>query len=114
MKDIADGYLEEEGKPVLPTDNYTLVGYCTADNLPGFVLDPPRGKAIRVALVFFFFSKAHDTEGLQIHKLEVLEPDQVKDAALRMQKLRTLTMHVRAGLQTAEKRSHDFALGSSG
>ena len=54
VKDVADSYLEEEGKTVLPTDNYTLVGYCTADNLPGFVLDPPRGKALRVVLVFFF------------------------------------------------------------
>ena len=53
VKDIADGYLEEDGKAVLPTDNYTLVGYCTADNLPSFVLDPPRGKPVRVALVFF-------------------------------------------------------------
>ena len=61
-----------------------------------------------------FFSKADDTEGLQIHKLEVLEPDQVKDAAMCMQKLRKLTMRVRAGVQTTEKRSHDLALGSSG
>ena len=56
VKDIADGYLEEEGKTVVPTENYTLVGYCTADSLPGFVLDPPRGKNLRAALVFFFKS----------------------------------------------------------
>lgn len=61
-----------------------------------------------------FFTKADDTDGLQIHKLEALEPDQVKDAATCMQKLRKLTMRVRVGVQTSEKRSHDLALGSSG
>lgn len=55
VKGIADGYLEEEGKAFVPTENYTLVGYCTADSLPGLVLDPPRGKALRVALVSFFY-----------------------------------------------------------
>ena len=65
-------------KEYSPNDGYTLVGYCTANNLPQFVLDPPRGKPHRVALVVF--ARADETDGLQMHKFEILEPENVKTA----------------------------------
>ena len=33
--------------------NYSLVGYCSIDDLAGFRLDPPRGKTARAALALF-------------------------------------------------------------
>ena len=90
--------------------SHTLVGYCSMDSLPGFRLDPPRGKNFRVAVALF--TKADEKEGLHIHKLEYIEPDQVNQAVLCMQKLRRLSKGVRA--VSTEKRSHSVALGSSG
>ena len=53
-----------------------------------------------------------DDEGLHIHKLEYIEPDQVNDAVVCMQKLRELSKRVRS--QSGEKRSHVLDLGSAG
>ena len=78
-------------------------------SLPGFCLDPPRGKSFRVALVLL--SRADD-EGLHNHKLQYIEPDQVNDAVVCMQKLRELSKRVRS--VSSEKRSRGLALDSAG
>ena len=80
------------------------------DNLPGFRLDPPRGKNFRVAVVLF--TKADEKEGLHIHKLEYIEPEQVKEAVLCMQKLRRLSKGVHT--VSTDKRSHSVALVNEG
>ena len=80
------------------------------DGLPGFRLDPRRGKMFRVAVVLF--TKADEKEGLHIHKLEYIEPEQVNEAVLCMQKLRRLSKGVHT--VSTEKRSHSVALGQEG
>ena len=89
-----------------PIGSHTLVGYCSMDSLPGFRLDPPRGKNFRVAVVLF--TKADKKEGLHIHKQEYIEPGQVKEAVLCMQKLHRLSKGVHT--VSTEKRSHSVAL----
>ena len=106
VKDVASIY----GTVDQPVGNHTLVGYCSMDSLPGFRLDPPRGKTFRVALVLL--SSAVEKEGLHIHKLEYIEPDQVNNAVVCMQKLRELSKRVRS--QSGEKRSHVLDLDSDG
>ena len=78
------------------------------DNLPGFRLDPPRGRNFRVALVLL--ARADEKEGLHIHKLEYIEPEQVNQAVVCMQKLRTLSKRVRS--VSTDKRTHSHALDS--
>ena len=78
------------------------------DRLPGFRLDPPRGKTFRVALALL--SSADEKEGLHIHKLEYIEPEQVNQAVVCMQKLRTLSKRVRS--VSTDKRTHSRALDS--
>ena len=78
VKDIANG----------GENNYTLVGYCSMGNLSGFILDPPRNRTSRNALVLF--RKADEEEGLHIQALEYIEPDQLESAIRCMKKLRTL------------------------
>ena len=85
VKDIAN----PDGSVDKPIGNHTLVGYCSMDSLPGFRLDPPRGKNFRVAVVLF--TSADENEGLHIHQLEYIEMDQVQHAVLCMQKLRRLS-----------------------
>ena len=106
VKDIANpaGTLED------PIGSHTLVGYCSMDQLPGFQLDPPRAKSSRVA--FVLFTKADETEGLHIHKLEYVEPSQVNDAIQCMRKLRALSKKVHTN--SKEKRSHSVALEHEG
>ena len=106
VKDVANpnGTIDE------PIGSHTLVEYCSMDGLPGFRLDPPRGKNFRVAVVLF--SKADEKEGLYIHKLEYVEPEQVKEAVLRMQKLRRLSKGVHT--VSTEKRSHSIPLAHEG
>ena len=87
-----------------PTDN-TTVGYCTVDTLPGFRLDPPRGKPTRCAICLF---TENDDEGLHIHKLEHIEPDQVDNAIACTRKLRKLCKRIHPG--STENRSHAVAL----
>ena len=87
---------------------HTLVGYCSLSNLAGFRLDPPRGKSERCALALF---SKKDDEGLHIHKLEYVEPDQVSNAVHCMRKLRTLCKQIRP--ETQEKRSHAVAMADS-
>jgi hypothetical protein len=105
VKDIAN----PEGTVDNPIGTYKTVGYCDVDSLPGFCLDPPRGRNFRVAVVLF--TKADEEEGLHIHKLEYIEPEQVAHAVLCMQKLRRLSKGVRS--VSTEKRSHSVALGSA-
>ena len=102
VKDVAN----PDGSVDKPVGNHTLVGYCSMDSLPGFRLDPPRGKNLRVALVLF--TKADDAEGLHIHQLEYIEMDQIKDATRCMQKLRKLSKGVHS--VSTEKRSHNITL----
>ena len=106
VNDIAntDGSLDK------PIGSHILIGYCSMDNLPGFRLDPPRGKVFRVAVVLF--TKADEKEGLHIHKLEYIEPEQMKEAVLCMQKLRRLSKGVHT--VSTEKRSHSVALEHEG
>ena len=104
VKDIAN----PEGSVDKPIGNHTLVGYCSMASLPGFSLDPPRGKTFRVALALL--SSADDKEGLHIHKLEYIEPEQVQQAVVCMQKLRALSKRVRS--VSSEKRSHSLAFDS--
>ena len=104
VKDVAHPNAHGAAQPVC----HTLVGYCSLSNLAGFRLDPPRGKTARCALALF---SKKDEEGLHIHKLEYVEPDQVADAIHCMRKLRTLCRQVRPGTQ--EKRSHAVAMADS-
>ena len=71
------------------------------DNISGFLLDPPRNRTSRNALVLF--SKADETEGLHIQALEYIEPDQLESAIRCMKKLRTLSKGVKS--VSTEKRS---------
>jgi hypothetical protein len=87
----------------------TTVGYCTLDNLPGFRLDPPRGKTMRSAICLV---TKKDDEGLHIHKLEYIEPDQVDNAIACMQKLRKLCKGIHP--ESKEKRSHAVTLAADG
>ena len=80
------------------------------DNMSGFRLDPPRGNNFRVAVVLF--TKADEKEGLHSHKLEIIEPEQVKEAVLCMQKLCRLSKGVHT--VSTEKRSHSVALVNEG
>ena len=106
VKDIA----HHDGTVDNPIDSYTLVGFCSMDNLPGFSLDPPRGKPFRVAVVLL--EKADEKEGLYIHKLEYIEPENVQQAVECFQKLRRLSKAVHP--VSTEKRSHSVDLDSSG
>ena len=66
-------------------------------------MDPPRGKAMRCALVLF---TKKDEEGFHIHKLECIEPDQVENAIACLRKLRTLSKKVQPVALVKEKRAH--------
>jgi hypothetical protein len=81
--------------------SYTLMGLCTLDNLTGFRLNPPRGKAVRCAI--FLFVK-RDDEGFHVHSLKNIEQDQVDKAVLRMQRLRKPCRSIRP--TGTDKRSH--------
>ena len=104
VKDIAN----PEGTVDDPIGSHTLVGYCSMASLPGFRLDPPRNKPYRFAVALR--SRA-DEEGFHVHKLELLEPDQLQNAILRMQKLRRLSKAVHP--VSTEKRSHAVDLNCS-
>ena len=74
-------------------------------DLTGFRLDPPRGKPTRCAVALF--TKA-DEEGFHIHKLEYIEPDQIKEATACFVKLRTLSKHVRPNCDLKRTHEHSF------
>ena len=78
---------------------YAVVGYCTADGLLSLKLDPPRGKPLRAAVALF---STVDDVGLQIHKLEHVEPENVQHAIASFRKLRTLSARINPS--SAEKR----------
>lgn len=99
--------VKDAANPKGSSNSYTTVGYCTLDNLAGFSLDPPRGKTKRCAIVLF---AKKDEEGLHVHKLEHVEPDQVENAILCVQKLRKLCRGIRPG--SGQKRSHAVSLGA--
>ena len=86
-------------------ESNTAVGYCTFGSLPGFRLDPPRGKPMRYAVALF---NKKDEEGLHIHKLEYIEPDQISNASKCIQKLRKLCTLIHP--ESAEKRSRSIFL----
>ena len=77
------------------------------DNLPGFRLDPPRGKKFRVALALI--TKV-DEEGFHVHKLEYIEAEHVDQAVECMRRLRKLSKSICSN--SSEKRSHAVALGA--
>ena len=91
------GAASQRAKP-----SYTTVGYCTLADLLGFRLDSPRGKPMRCVLVLF---TKKDAEGLHIHKLEYIEPDQVSNAITCLRKLRTLSKRVQPVPVVKEKRA---------
>ena len=88
--------------------SFTLVGFCTLDNLPGFRLDPPRGKAHRYAICLI---SRREEDQFHIHKLEYIEQDQIDNATRCFQKLRKLCKAIMP--TTAEKRSHSVSVCSS-
>ena len=104
VKDVAN----PDGTVDNPIGSHTLVGYCSLDSLPGFRLDPSRGKHFRVAVVLL--AKADEKEGIHTHKREHIEPEHVQAAVLCMQKLRRLSKGVHT--VSTEKRSHSTTLGN--
>ena len=105
VKDMAN----PAGNAAAPIGDHTLVGYCNLDDLPGFRLDPPRGRDFRVAIVLI---TRVDEEGLHIHKSENIEPDQVENAIKCMQRLRRMSKQIRP--KGIGKRSHNLSLAASG
>ena len=73
-----------------------------------FRLDPPRSKEFRFAPVLF--TNCDENEGLQIHKLEYNELNQMHEAVLCMQKLRRLSKRVHS--VSTETRSRSIELES--
>ena len=65
VRDRADGFQDDQGADTSSVANYTLIGYCAEQNIPHFVLDPPRGKHHRIALVIF--TEADEEGELQVH-----------------------------------------------
>ena len=106
MTDIANttGTIEQ------PVGSHTLMGFCSMNSLPGFCLDPPRGKSLRVALALL--CRVDEEGAFHIHKLQNIEPEEVPAAIQCMQKLRKLSKQVR-GL-SGEKRSRNADLESEG
>ena len=87
-----------------PQPSVSLVGYCTMDALPGFRIDPPRGRAHRFAMCSII-KREDDT--FHVHKLEYIEPDQIEDAVRCFQKLRSLCKRIQP--VSTEKRSRTVA-----
>ena len=79
----------------------TVISYCILHNLPRFRLDPPRCKSLRCAVCIY---TKRDVEGLHLHRLEYMEPDQVDDAVKCIRKLRKLCQSIEP--TGAEKRFH--------
>ena len=71
-----------------PQPSVSLVGYCTMDALPGFRMDPPRGRTYRYAICLIM-KREDDT--LHVHKLEYIEPSHIDDAVRCVQTLRALS-----------------------
>ena len=98
MKDVKD-----VANPSATGDRiYSTVGYCCMGDLAGYRLDPPRGKQLRCALVL---CAKKDKEGFHIHKLQLIEPDQVDNAIQCLPKLRTLSKRVQPVPVNKEKRA---------
>ena len=62
---------------------------------------------MRCALVLF---TKKDAEGFHIHKLEYIEPEQVDNAILCLQKLRTLSKKVQPNSLIQDGRAHEVFL----
>lgn len=84
--------------------SYTLLGYCSVDALPGFRMDPPRGRSLRYAMCLL--TKREDAT-FYADKLEYIEPDQVDNAVRCFRKLRSLCQRIQP--VTSEKRSGSVA-----
>ena len=104
VKDVAN----PAGTATAYVGDHTLLGYCNVDDLPGFRLDPPRGRDYRVA--FVLISKV-DAEGFHIHKVQNIEPDQMDNTIKCMQRLRRMSKQIRP--EGTGKRSHDLSLNAS-
>ena len=100
VKDVANPKINA-GASQPAANAYKTVGYCTMEDLPGFRLDPPRGKTSRSALCLI--SKS-DNESFHIHKLEYIEPDQLEGAISRVRKPRMLCKQIRP--TSKDKRSY--------
>ena len=87
-----------------PQPSVSLVGYCTMDALPGFRMDPPRGRMHRYAMCSIM-KREDDT--FHVHKLEYIEPSQIDDAVRCVQTLRSLSKRIQP--TSSEKRSHKVA-----
>ena len=87
--------------------SYTVVSFCTLANLPGFRLDPPRGKARRYAVCLI---TKRDEEAFFVHKLDYIEPDQIDNAVRCFQKLRQLCKSIMP--TTSEKWSHSVRMNA--
>ena len=72
--------------------SYQVTGYCSQLDIMNFKLDPPRGKACRVAVVLLTGADAQG--GFDVHKLELVEPESVKNAIACFRKLRFLTKKI--------------------
>jgi len=81
---------------------YSVLGFCTLDDLPAFQLNPPIGKANRCAVCVI---SRREGNTFHVHKLECLEPAQMDTAVTCFQKMRKLCSAVRPS--STEKRSHD-------
>jgi len=81
---------------------YSVLGFCTLDDLPAFQLNPPIGKANRCAVCVI---SRREGNAFHVHKLECLEPAQMDTAVTCFQKMRKLCSAVRPS--STEKRSHD-------
>ena len=87
-----------------PKPSVSLVGYCTMDALPGFRMDPPRGRMHRYAMCSIM-KREDDT--FHAHKLEYIEPSQIDDAVRCVQQLRSLCRRLQP--TSAEKCSRSVA-----
>ena len=108
FKVITNGVKDYANPAGASQPGYTVMGFCTLDNLTGFNLDPPREKAFRCAICLFV---KRDDDGFHIHKLEHIEPDQVDNAVLCMQKLRKLCKSIKP--TSTDKRSHSVSVCST-
>ena len=82
--------------------NYTVVGYCTEDNLLGFKLDRPRAKPFRAAVALL---SSVDGNCLQAHKPEHVETENVDGAVASFRKRVCAIWHRRA--RSDRRRRHN-------
>ncbi len=102
--------------PTLPdagqvAGTYSVVGYCSLDDVLDFKIDPARGTSSRVALVLICGVEGSATGGTKTFSVvaaEHVEADQVADAQRVFSKLRNLAMRLRADPTEPLKRDRSF------